>query len=89
MTIVQELDRGPTVPPSTLRGRLRDAREWRGLDQADVAKELDCGRSTVSNYERGIKTGLSPEDQRPVKSVQRNDHDAITDIAAWIERRTA
>lgn len=42
------------VPPSTLRNRLRDAREWRGLEQSDIARELGIGRSTVSNYERGV-----------------------------------
>ena len=42
------------TPPSILRNRLRDAREWRGLEQADIAVHLGIGRSTVSNYERGI-----------------------------------
>ncbi|MGO2656048.1 MAG: helix-turn-helix transcriptional regulator, partial [Pseudoclavibacter sp.] len=42
------------IPPSTLRGRLRDSREWRGLEQVDVAKELGVSRATVSNYERGV-----------------------------------
>lgn len=47
-------DPGQRIPPSTLQNRLRDAREWRGLEQADLAAELGIGRSTVSNYERGI-----------------------------------
>jgi len=42
------------IPPRTLRTRLREAREWRGLDQADIAKELGIGRTTVSNYESGV-----------------------------------
>lgn len=54
MTIVLSLDRGAKVPPSTLQNRLRIAREWRGLEQADLARELGVGRSTVSNYERGV-----------------------------------
>ena len=41
------------VPPITLAHRLRIAREWRNLEQIDVAKELGISRATVSNYERG------------------------------------
>ena len=52
MTI--HVDLGTDIPPSTLRGRLRDAREWRGLEQIDLARELGVGRSTISNYERGV-----------------------------------
>ena len=48
------VDRGPSIPPSSLQSRLRDSREWRGLEQADLARELGVGRSTVSNYERGV-----------------------------------
>ena len=48
------VDTRTRIPPRTLRTRLRDAREWRGLEQADIANELGIGRSTVSNYERGI-----------------------------------
>lgn len=40
------------IPPLTLATRLRLAREWRHLDQADVAQELGVSRATVSNYER-------------------------------------
>lgn len=40
------------IPPLTLATRLRMAREWRHLEQGDIAKELGIGRSTVSNYER-------------------------------------
>ena len=54
MTMTNILDRGANIPPSTLQNRLRDAREWRGLEQVDVAKELGVGRSTISNYERGV-----------------------------------
>lgn len=42
------------VPPITLAHRLRIAREWRGMEQADVARELGISRPTVSNYERGV-----------------------------------
>ena len=52
MTIAR--DNQQHIPPSVLRHRLRDAREWRGLEQIDLAIELGIGRSTVSNYERGI-----------------------------------
>jgi transcriptional regulator with XRE-family HTH domain len=53
MTNAMESPR-PDIPPSTLGNRLRDSREWRGLEQAQMAEELGIGRSTVSNYERGI-----------------------------------
>jgi transcriptional regulator with XRE-family HTH domain len=42
------------VPPITLQTRLRIAREWRDLEQADIARELGISRATVSNYERGV-----------------------------------
>ena len=42
------------IPPSTLGLRLQQAREWRGLNQLDLADALDVGRSTISNYERGV-----------------------------------
>ena len=41
-------------PKIGMRHRLRIAREEAGLEQIDVAKELGVGRSTVSNYERGL-----------------------------------
>ncbi|PYY34220.1 XRE family transcriptional regulator [Curtobacterium sp. MCJR17_055] len=44
------------VPPVTLAHRLRIAREWRDLEQADIARELGISRATVSNYERGVTT---------------------------------
>ena len=44
------------VPPSTLRTRLREAREFAGLDQADIALKLFVRRTTVSNYERGVSS---------------------------------
>jgi transcriptional regulator with XRE-family HTH domain len=49
-------DTAVRIPPSTLRNRLRDAREFRDLDQIDIARELGISRATVSNYERGIST---------------------------------
>lgn len=48
MTIQPEL----RIPPLTLATRLRLAREWRNLDQTDIAQELGVSRATVSNYER-------------------------------------
>jgi transcriptional regulator with XRE-family HTH domain len=42
------------VPPVTLAHRLRIAREWRDLEQVDIARELGVSRATVSNYERGV-----------------------------------
>ena len=41
------------VPPITLMTRLRLAREWRELEQQDIADELGISRATVSNYETG------------------------------------
>lgn len=32
---------------------LRTAREFKGLTQAEAAKELGIGKDTLSNYERG------------------------------------
>lgn len=54
MSTTGVVELGVNIPPSTLQGRLRDAREWRGIEQSDLAKELGIGRSTVSNYERGV-----------------------------------
>jgi len=42
------------IPPRTLGIRLRDAREYAGLDQNALADALDVGRATISNYERGV-----------------------------------
>ena len=41
------------VPPITLPTRLRLAREWRNLDQQQIADELGISRATISNYETG------------------------------------
>jgi transcriptional regulator with XRE-family HTH domain len=41
------------VPPITLTTRLRLAREWRELEQQEIADELGISRATVSNYETG------------------------------------
>lgn len=37
----------------TIGDRLRKAREWAGLEQEQLAAEIDISRGTVSNYERG------------------------------------
>lgn len=42
------------IPPRTLGIRLRDAREYAGLDQEALADALDVRRTTISNYERGV-----------------------------------
>lgn len=39
------------IPPIELRHRLRIAREWANLDQAQLADLMDVTRSTVSNAE--------------------------------------
>ncbi len=49
------------VPKWTLADRLRKARLHAGLEQADLAREIGIGRSTIVNYEAG-KT----EPSRPV-----------------------
>lgn len=41
------------IPPITIATRLRLAREWRELDQQQIADELGISRATVSNYETG------------------------------------
>lgn len=51
MTLLPETRK---VPPITLAVRLRLAREWRDLDQQQIADELGISRATISNYERGI-----------------------------------
>ena len=50
MTLMPETRK---VPPITLPTRLRLAREWRNLDQQQIADELGISRATVSNYETG------------------------------------
>jgi transcriptional regulator with XRE-family HTH domain len=52
---------GEVVPEWTLADRLRKARLHAGLEQADLAREIGIGRSTIVNYEAG-KT----EPSRPV-----------------------
>lgn len=47
-------DHAVRIPPRTLGMRLRDAREFAGLDQYALADALDVRRTTISNYERGI-----------------------------------
>ena len=41
------------VPAWELFDRLRKAREWRGLEQADLARDLGVSRNTISAAERG------------------------------------
>lgn len=41
------------IPPSTLGKRVQDAREWRGLGQAELALRMRKSRPTISNWERG------------------------------------
>ena len=51
MTIVAKIE--TKIPPSTLALRLRIAREWRDLKQAELAEALDVSRATIGNYESG------------------------------------
>lgn len=53
MTIAHHPE-GRRIPPSTLGSRLRDARTWRRLEQAQLAEALDVSRATISNYENGV-----------------------------------
>lgn len=41
------------VPQWSLQDRLRKAREYAGLQQSELAADLDISRNTVSNYEAG------------------------------------
>lgn len=41
------------VPEWTVADRLRKAREVAGLEQAELARDIDVARQTVGNYERG------------------------------------
>lgn len=41
------------VPAWELYDRLRKAREWRGLEQGDLASDLGVSRNTISAAERG------------------------------------
>lgn len=50
MTLMAEAG---TIPPISIATRLRIAREWRDLDQQQVADEMGISRATVSNYETG------------------------------------
>ena len=43
------------IPRWTLADRLRKAREWRGLDQKELADYLDLAQPTVSAYEKGTR----------------------------------
>jgi transcriptional regulator with XRE-family HTH domain len=52
---------GAAVPQWTLADRLRKARLHAGLEQADLAREIGIGRSTIVNYEAGRS-----EPSRPV-----------------------
>ena len=40
--------------------RIKIAREWRGMEQHDLAEATGISRSTVSNYESGATTRLKP-----------------------------
>lgn len=48
MTVAFDLDR---VPPVELGTRMRIAREWRSLEQKELADELGISRASVSSYE--------------------------------------
>lgn len=44
------------VPTITLAHRLRIAREFAGLEQAELAAKADMSRTSVVNYELGYRT---------------------------------
>ena len=41
----------PVIPQWTIADKLRKAREFAGLDQADLAALIESSRATISNYE--------------------------------------
>ena len=48
------------VPPITVGMRLRIAREWRGLQQSELALKARVARNTISNYENDQTTRINP-----------------------------
>jgi transcriptional regulator with XRE-family HTH domain len=48
------------IPRFDVRDRLRKARECVGLDQRELADEIDVSRNTVVNYENGATQRLKP-----------------------------
>ena len=52
------MDASPTwgIPEWTVADRLRKAREWAGLEQAELARRAGLARNTISNYEGGKVT---------------------------------
>ncbi len=50
----------PTVPVLTVGWRIRMAREFAGLDQAELAERTQIARNTISNYENGATTHVKP-----------------------------
>jgi transcriptional regulator with XRE-family HTH domain len=49
------------APAWTLTDRLRKAREYRGLEQAELADLMGVSRRTVVNYEAGRTTPRRPQ----------------------------
>lgn len=47
-------------PLWTVSDRLRKAREFAHLDQAELAERIGISRATVSNYERGVGAPRRP-----------------------------
>jgi transcriptional regulator with XRE-family HTH domain len=48
------------VPHFDIHTRIRQAREFRGLDQGDLAALTLISRGTISNYESGATRNLKP-----------------------------
>lgn len=44
------------VPTFTICDRLRKSREFAGLEQGELAEDIEVGRSTIGNYETGRVT---------------------------------
>jgi transcriptional regulator with XRE-family HTH domain len=76
---------------AVIRSRLREAREFLGLAQAEVAGALGIPRSAVSDIERGLRqvTGLELRRlarlyRRPVGWLLGEDADADPEILAAV-----
>lgn len=63
------MSEGPTIQPILSR-RLREAREYRGFSQEEVARHLDVPRSAISLIESGSRRVSAEELSRLAKLFQ-------------------